>query len=195
MLNKLSANRSPRRAADEPILTDVEVTTETTGAARGRRSTAVRRGMVASILAGALAAGGLFGLAATSRGGSEDMSSEQLSIELAIPQAAIDSAEKGFADRSQDASRSAVRSSLTEAVAGEAGKSREALLDASLEDANKVMADGSAAEREAQMDADMVLVEKQAAKLKQEAEEAARRLEEARKAAEAAEAARAAEAA
>ena len=60
------------------------------------------------------------------------------------------------------------------------------MLDASVEEAGKSMAAGTASQREAEMAADMDLVEKQAAKLKKEAEEAARRLEEARKAAEAA---------
>lgn len=185
-MNKLSANKSPRRAADDLVVHDVEVTTETEGTARRRRTSTLGRGMVASILAGVLAAGGMLGWAATSRDGSEDLSSEQVSVELAIPQAAINSAEKGFADRSQDASRSAVRSNLTEAVAGENAKDRTAVLDASVEEAGKSMAAGTAAQREAEMTADMELVEQQAAKLKKEAEEAARRLEEARKAAEAA---------
>ena len=140
--------------------------------------------MVASVLAGLLAAGGILGYAATSRDGSEDLSSEQLSVDLAIPQAAIDSVEKGFADRSQDASRGAVRMNLTEAVAGEAAaKDREAVIDASVEEADKSITAGTASEREALMTADMELVQQQEVKLKKEAEEAARRLEEARKAA------------
>ncbi len=192
-MNKLSAIKSPRRAADDLVVPDVEVSTETIGAARRRRSSTVGRGMVAGILASALAAGGMLGWAATSRDGSQDLSSEKVSVELAIPQAAINSAEKGFADRSQDASRSEVRVNLTEAVAGESAKDRTAALEASVEEADKSMAAGSASEREAQMTADMDLVQKQEAKLKKEAEEAARRLEEARKAAAeaAAEAARA----
>ncbi len=185
-MNKLSAIKSPRRAADDLVVPDVEVTTETTGTARRRRTSTLGRGMVAGILAGVLAAGGMLGWAATSRDGSQDLSSEKVSVELAIPQAAINSAEKGFADRSQDASRSAVRTNLTEAVAGEAAKERTAALDASVEEANKSMSAGSASERDALMTADMELVEQQEAKLKKEAEEAARRLEEARLAAEAA---------
>ena len=189
VLNKLSATKSPRRADDSVVVSDVEVTTETTGSARRRRSSTLGRGMVAGVLAGVLAAGGLFSWAATSRDGAEDMSSEQISVEMAVPQAAINSAEKGFSDRSQAASRGAVRSNLSEAVAGEAAKDRDAILESSVEEATKAQAAGSATEREAQMAADMELVEKQAAKLKKEAEEAARRLEEARKAAEAAKAA------
>ena len=192
-MNKFSAIKSPRRAADDLVVPNVEVITETTGSARRRRTSTFGRGMVASVLAGVLAAGALLGYAATSRDGSEDLSSEQLSVELAIPQAAIDSVEKGFADRSQDASRGAVRTNLTEAVAGEAAaKDREAVLDASVEEADKSITTESASEREAQMTADMELVQLQEAKLKKEAEEAARRLEEARKAAAEAAAAEAA---
>ncbi|RMB58387.1 M23 family metallopeptidase [Tessaracoccus antarcticus] len=189
-MTKLSAIKSPRRAADSITVSDVEVTTETAGTARRRRSSSVGRGMVSSVLAGVLVAGGLFGWAATSRDGAEDLSSEQVSADVAVPQAAINSAEKSFSDREQAASRGAVRSNLTEAVAGEAAKDRDAVLETSVEEATKSIAAGSAAEREAQMAEDMQLVEKQAAKLKKEAEEAARRLEEARKAAAAAAAAK-----
>lgn len=187
VLNKLIAAKSPRRAAADTAIADVEVITETTGNARRGRTSAIGRGVVASVVAGLLAAGGMFGWAATSRAGVEDMSSEQVSVELAVPEAAMDSVESGFADRSEAASRAAVRTNLTEAVAGETAKDREAVLDASVEEATKSIAAGTASEREAQMTADMELVKKQAAKLKKEAEEAARRLEEARKAAEAAE--------
>ncbi len=188
-MNKLSAVKSPRRAADDLVISDVEVTTESTGVARRRRASTFSRGLVAGVLASVLAVGGVLGWAATSRDGSDEMSSEQLSIELAIPEAAVQSVEKGFEDRSRAASRAAIRSNLTEAVAGEAAKDREAALDASVEVAQKANAEGSASEREEQMAADMELVEAQEAKLKKEAEEAARRLEEARIAAAEAEAA------
>ncbi len=191
-MNKLSAMKSPRRAADDLVTTDVEVTTETAGAARRRHTSTISRGMVAGVLASVLAVGGVLGWAATSPGGTDEMSSEQLSIELAIPEAAAQSVQKGFEDRSQAASRGAVRTNLTEAVADQAAKDREAVLEASVEDSHKHEAEGSAAEREEQMAADMKLVDAQEAKLKKEAEEAARRLEEARKAAEAAAAAGAA---
>lgn len=185
-LNKLSAIKSPRRATDDIVVPDVEVTTESPGIARRSRTASLGRGMVASIIAGVLAAGATFGWAATSRADGDNLSSDQVSVEIAVPAAAIDSVEKGFADRSQDASRNAVRTNLTDAVAGETSKDREAVLEASVEEASKSMAAGSAAEREAQMAEDMALVEKQEAKLKKEAEEAARRLEEAKKAAAAA---------
>jgi len=191
-LNKFSAIKSPRRAADDLVTSEVEVTTEIAGAARRRRTSTFSRAMVAGVLASVLTVGGVLGWASTSLDGSDEMSSEQLSIELAIPEAALLSVEKGFEDRSQAASRGAVRSNLTEAVAGEAAKDREAALDASVEDSHKDEAEGSAAEREELMAADMELVKAQEAKLKKEAEEAARRLEEARKAAEAAAAAAAA---
>ena len=188
-MKKFSAIKSPRRAAEVLVVSEVEVTTETAGSARRRRTSAFNRGVVASVLASVLTVGGVLGWAATSLDGSDEMSSEQLSMELAIPEAAALSVEKGFEDRSQAASRSAVRSNLTEAVAGEAAKEREAVLDASVEEAHSHEAEGSAAEREELMAADMELAAAQEAKLKKEAEEAARRLEEARLAAEAAEAA------
>ncbi len=184
-MNKFSAIKSPRRAADDLVISKVEVTTEPAGAPRRRRTSTLSRGMVAGVLASVLAVSGVLGWAATSLDGSEEMSSEQLSIELAIPEAAVLSVEKGFEDRSQAASRGAVRSNLTEAVAGEVAKDRDAVLDASVEESHKHEAEGSAAEREALMAADMELVKAQEAKLKKEAEAAALRLEEARKAAEA----------
>ncbi len=190
-MNKLSAAKSPRRAAEHLAISDVEVTTESASVARRRRTSTVSRGLVAGVLASVLAVGGALAWTATSGDGSDEMSSKQLSIDLAIPEAAAQSVEKGFEDRSQAASRSAIRSTLTEAVAGEAAKDREAVLDASVEEAHKHEAEGSAAEREEQMAADMELVKAQEAKLKREAEEAARRLEEARLAAEAAAAAKA----
>ena len=191
-MNKFSAIKSPRRAAEDLVISEVEVTTEIAGAARRRRTSTFSRGVVAGVLASVLAVGGVLGWASTSLDGSDEMSSEQLSIELAIPEAALLSVEKGFEDRSQAASRGAVRSNLSEAVADEVAKDREAALDASVDDSHKQEAEGSAAEREELMAADMELVKAQEAKLKKEAEEAARRLEEARLAAAAAAAAEAA---
>lgn len=104
-------------------------------------------------------------------------------MEVAIPEAAAAAAAQGFADRTQDASRNAVRSGLGDAVAGEAAKAREEILESSVEGAQQVMTEEARKQRDAEMDADMELVAAQADKLKKEAEEAQRRLEEARKAA------------
>ncbi|MGO1383553.1 MAG: M23 family metallopeptidase [Arachnia sp.] len=191
-MNKFSAAKSPRRAADDLVVSAVEVTTETTGAARRRRASSFSRTLVSTVVAGTLAVGGIIAFASTSLDGDDELSSEQLSVELAIPEAALLSVEKAFEDRSQAASRNAVRSNLTEAIADEAAKDRDELLNDSVEESQTNEAEGTAAEREDLMAADMVLVTAQEEKLKKEAEEAARRLEEARKAAEAAAAAAAA---
>ncbi len=183
-----SSSNSPRRAVsidsfDQPT-SEVDVVIDSRGSARRGRSARIGRGAVAAVLAGVLSAGTLFGYAFSARGG-EDMSIDQVAVDMAVPDAAVQAVEQGFADRTQDASRNAVRSNLTEAVAGETARSRSEAMDASVDSAYATMTADSAAEREAKMDEDMKLVRAQADKLKKEAEEAARRLEEARKAAEA----------
>lgn len=166
------------------IENDVEVVLEEAPrTARRRRASRLGRGVVGATLAGVLAAGSLFGFAFSQRGASEDLSSENLSVEVAIPEAAAAAAAQGFADRTEDASRNAVRSGLGDVVAGEAAKAREEILEESVEGAQEVMTDEARKQRDAEMDADMELVAAQADKLKKEAEEAQRRLEAARKAA------------
>ncbi|MCC2592304.1 peptidoglycan DD-metalloendopeptidase family protein [Tessaracoccus sp. OS52] len=183
-----STPEDPRRAAVadpvEPGTIEPEVVLEPAAkTARGLHRAKLGRGAVGAVLAGILAAGSLFGYSFSQRGASEDLSSENVAVDAAIPAAAADAAAKGFADRTQDASRNAVRDGLTVAVAGEAAKQREAALDAVAEEANDTLTEAARTERDAQMDADLKLVQQQAAQLKKEAEEAARRLEEARKAA------------
>lgn len=190
-MSKQIAPRGPRRAAEaelsEPRIDDidVDVETHTPRSARRRRGLALGRGAVASIVAGVLASGVLFGYAFSQRdgAGADDLSSENVAVDIAVPAAAVDAAQQGFADRSEAASRNQVRAGLGEAVADEAAKDRDAALEATVDGAMEAVANETAAERDAKMDADLVLVEKQAAKLKKEAEEAQRRLEEARKAA------------
>lgn len=190
-MNTRKTTRNPRRAAAvDPVdttplnETDVEVVLEDAPkVARRRRTARFGRTVVGGTLAGVLAAGSLFGFAFSQRGASENLSSENLSVEVAIPEAAAAAAAQGFADRTQDASRNAVRSGITDAVADEAAKAREEILEDSAEGAKEVMTDEAQKKRDAAMDADMELVAAQADKLKKEAEEAQRRLEEARKAA------------
>lgn len=188
-----TTTRNPRRAAAvDPIEdtqelnsnSEVEVVLEDAPkVARRRRTARFGRTVVGATLAGVLAAGSLFGFAFSQRGASEDLSSENLSVKVAIPEAAAAAAAQGFADRTQDASRNAVRTGLTDAVAGEAAKAREEILEDSVAGAREVMTEEAQKKRDAAMDADMELVAAQADKLKKEAEEAQRRLEEARKAA------------
>ena len=168
----------------EPGTIEPEVVLEPAAkTARGRHRAKLGRGAVGAVLAGLLAAGSLFGYSFSQRGASEDLSSENVAVDAAIPAAAADAAAKGFADRTQDASRNAVRDGLTVAVAGEAAKQREAALDAVAEEANDILTEAARTERDARMNTDLQLVQQQAAQLKKEAEEATRRLEEARKSA------------
>ena len=152
-----------------------------------RRSTparfAVSRRVLALGVAGALSVSALFAFAFTSRG-NVDAAGE--SLDAAVPAAAASAAAAGFADRSQEVSRSAVRSNLSEAVADENAKQREAALGASVESATEAEWMTSSTERQRLMEEDLALVAAQSAKLKKEAEEAAKRLEEAKRAAAAA---------
>lgn len=178
-----TGNGTPRRAAavDSSVEEfEVEVVVDQPKASPRRRSIRFGRPVVAAALAGLLATGTLFGYAFSARGAAGEVGMD--SGNVAIPAAAVEAVAHGFADRSEAASRNAVRSSLAGAVADENAKEREAALDASVAGANEVMTADAMAERDAQMDADMVLVAEQADKLKKEAEEAQARLEAARKA-------------
>ncbi|SDY57780.1 M23 family metallopeptidase [Tessaracoccus flavus] len=184
-------NQSPnaRRAAVADEVVDIEASNSPQ---RGSRSLAASRRLVAATVAGALSATALFAFAFNSRSTDMDASSESLNAEIAVPAAAASAAELGFADRSQEVSRSAVRSNLTEAVADENAKERTAALGASAETAAAEEWKSSTAVRDQLMDEDMKLVAAQSEKLRKEAEEAARLLAEAKKAAEEAAAAKAA---
>ena len=180
-MNDDTSVRNARRAAE--LFDDVvEI-----DAHPARRSTparfAVSRRVLALGVAGALSVSALFAFAFTSRG-NVDAAGE--SLDAAVPAAAASAAAAGFADRSQEVSRSAVRSNLSEAVADENAKQREAALGASVESATEAEWMTSSTERQRLMEEDLALVAAQSAKLKKEAEEAAQRLEEAKRAAAAA---------
>ncbi|MBB1515432.1 M23 family metallopeptidase [Tessaracoccus sp. MC1679] len=180
-MNDATPVRNPRRAAEIDEIVEID-------AHPARRSTpalpfAVSRRIVALGVAGALSVSALFAFAFTARDGG-DTASE--SLDAAVPAAAASAAAMGFADRSQEVSRTAVRANLTEAVADEAAKERDETLDASVESAAQTEWMTNSTERQRLMDEDMTLVAAQSAKLKKEAEEAAKRLEEAKKAAAAA---------
>ena len=180
-MNDDTSVRNARRAAE--LFDDVvEI-----DAHPARRSTparfAVSRRVLALGVAGALSVSALFAFAFASRG-NVDAAGE--SLDAAVPAAAASAAAAGFADRSQEVSRSAVRSNLTEAVADENAKQREAALGASVESATEAEWMTSSTERQRLMEEDLALVAAQSAKLKKEAEEAAKRLEEAKRAAAAA---------
>ncbi|MHA6511168.1 M23 family metallopeptidase [Tessaracoccus sp. Z1128] len=180
-----------RRAAE--LIDDVvEIDAHPARRSTSPRSFAFSRRIVALGVAATLSVGALFAFAFTSRGGDVDAAGE--SMDAAVPAAAASAAAMGFADRSQEVSRSAVRSNLSEAVADENAKARAAQLGASVESATQAEWMTNSTERQRLMDEDMQLVAAQSAKLKKEAEEAARRLEEAKKAAAAAAAAGAAKA-
>lgn len=159
-----------------------------TSPSRARRSALAwgfSRKLVALSVAGAVTAATLFTFAFANRGDS-DAASNSTDAAAAVPAAAVSAVAEGFADRSEETSRGAVRSNLSEAVADELAKERAGNMGDSAEDAVKAYTEMSAGERTRLMDEDMKLVDAQSAKLKKEAEEAARKLEEAKKAAAAA---------
>lgn len=178
--------RSARRAAapsDEVL--EVQVASSRP-ARRASKALGFSRRLVAMTVAGAVTTTAVFAFAYTARGSDTAGASEVANATAAIPAAARLAAAESFEDRTQEVSRSATRSSISEAVADQSAKERQAALDASAESATKAQAETSAEERDRLMDEDMKLVAAQSEKLKKEAEEAARRLEEARSAVEAA---------
>lgn len=179
-----TAQRNARRAAEVTIDDVAEIEVTPTRARRGSRVKGFSKRIVALSVTGAVSASALFAFAFAARGADLDASGE--SSDAAVPAAAVSAAEQGFADRTEEVSRSAVRSNLTEAVANEAAKERQAALDAAADSAAKAETELSASERDKLMEEDLKLVAAQSAKLKKEAEEATRHLEEARKAAAAA---------
>ncbi len=181
-MNVPNAPQHPRRAArgvtvdlGEPL-----PITQSTSTTRRGSTGRFRKGLVAASLSLVLAGVSIVGLnhlnGAQGAAGAQDASA-------AIPAAAADAAAKGFADRTQDASRNAVRANLTDAVADQTAKDREAAIDAAVDHTHEAMTAEQAAERDRLMEADMQLVAQQADKLKQEAEQAAARMEQARQAA------------
>ncbi|GAA4897704.1 hypothetical protein GCM10025789_14590 [Tessaracoccus lubricantis] len=176
-------SRNARRAADpahDEIL-EVEVVTPTTSPARrASRALGFSRRMIAMGVAGTVGASALFAFAFTARG--NDVT-DTIDASAAIPAAAMSAAAESFEDRSDDVSRNAVRSGLSDVVADKAAQERQQQLGAANESAVQAQADQSMAERDKLMDADMALVAAQAEKLKEEADEAAKLLEKARAAA------------
>ena len=181
-----NAPRNARRAAD-PIgeILEVEVASANP-ARRASRTLGFSRRLVAMTVAGAVSATAVFAFAFTARGSDVTELSESLDATVAIPAAAMSAAAESFEDRTEEVSRGAMRSRLSEVVGEKSAQERQATLGASAESATKAQAELSAAERDRLMDEDMKLVAAQSEKLKKEAEEAARKLEEARKLAEAA---------
>lgn len=175
--------RNARRAADPASeILEVEVVSATP-ARRASRALGFSRRIVAMTIAGAVSASAVFAFAFTARGSDITELSEAVDASIAIPEAAMSAAAESFGDRTEEVSRSAVRSGLSEVVADKSAKERSEQLGASADSATQAQAELSAEERDRLMDEDMKLVAAQSEKLKKEAEEAARRLEEARKAA------------
>lgn len=184
-LKQHSQATSARRAAQADVAVssheiDIDVV-PSTGRARRSRGTRFGRGAVASALAGAMAASVMFGIALTQRDTANDLSSDSVNNDLALPSAAMDAAQVGFADRSGIASRSEVRSQLSEAIANDEDAERDEAVTEQVVDTQYMEAQGSAEEREAAMAADMLLVEQQEEKLQKEAEEARLKLQEAQR--------------
>ncbi len=170
----------PRRGIANVDLANAEIEDISSTPTRGRRARKAGKGAVAGVLAGVLAAAGLFAYSFTARS-SLDPSSEAYNAEAAVPMAAQEAAKLGFADRSADVSRNALREGIADAsVAGKA-EARSQALGAAASDARQSETELTAEERERLMASDLKLVEQQAAQLKKEADEAARRLEEAKK--------------
>lgn len=170
---------------DDPIDSIEDITSSPSRAKRGRNRAQFGKGAVAATLAGVLAAGTLFAYAFAARD-TVDPAMESRDAAAAVPAAAVEAAKQGFANRSEDVSRSVVRDGLSAAAADQAARDRAAAIDQAADDALKAETADSADERVRLMDQDLELVTAQAAKLKEEAEEAARLMEEAEQIASAA---------
>lgn len=182
-----ATDSTPRRgiAIDESVDPIEVITTAPASSRPARARRKLGKGAVAAVLASTLAAGALFTIALTSRT-SETPALESVNADAAVPVAAQEATQMGFANRAADVSRNMVRDGVTDAVAEETAKERAADIDDSANAALETQSTETAEERIKLMDEDLKKVEAQAAQLKKEAEEAARKLEEARKAAEAA---------
>lgn len=176
-----------RRAMDDssPDSLDIEIHVDSAaGKARRGHNRRYGRGAVAAVLAGAVAAATMFGFALTARDTGDDLEAAYVSEDLAIPAAALNSAEQGFADRSEAVSRNAVRSGLAGVAADDTAREREDVISETVSQAYQGMADLTADERETLLVADLELVKAQETKLQEEAAEAKRLLEEAQRFAE-----------
>lgn len=170
-----TSERSARRAAVDPG--DVaEVATPTAHPARrGATAARVSRKVVSLTVAGVLGVSAVFTFAFAARGA--DLTANSEASSLAVPAAAASAAQEAFGDRSDEVTRSAVRSQLSDAAADDAAKQRETTLAESSSAAAETQANTTAAQRAAQMDADLKLVAQQSEKLKKEAAAAEKRLE------------------
>lgn len=175
----------PRRDTAADVSVDPIEDIATPAAAKPRAKRKFGKSAIAASLASVMAVGALFAYAFTSRD-TQQPSLDSVNAEAAVPAAAQEAAKLGFADRSADVSRNALREGISGIKADENARERSTALESAASDALASESKETAAERERLMDEDLKLVAAQAAKLKKEAEEAARRLEEARKAAEAA---------
>lgn len=175
---------SPHRGTKPAVEVIETIDSPTTARRAPRPRFPLRKATVAVTLASTIAAATLFGYAFNARTSHASQFSGEGSA-AAVPAAAAQAAQEGFADRSESVSRNAVREGLNEAVAEQSLKSRDQDLNEAANEATQAVAEETSAERIALMDADLKLVEAQSAKLKKEAEEAAARLAEARKLAEA----------
>lgn len=167
---------SPRRgiAIDDGVDPIEEITPSPSKAKRSRGR--FSKGVAAAALASTLAVGTLFAYAFTAR---EEHSPAMESVDAgaAVPEAAQEAAAEGFADRSDDISRDALRQGLSEVAAGSNARERATVMDEAADEALSSEAGHTAEERLQLMEADLELVEQQASKLKEEAEEAERRFE------------------
>lgn len=166
---------TPRRGIVDEDLTETieDITSTSTHAKHGRRARKFGKGALAGIVAGTLAVGTLFAFALHSRGGN-DAALESVDANAAVPAAAVEAARMGFADRSEDVSRNALREGISDVKTNENARERTELIDQAADEALASESQETAKERERLMAEDLKLVDKQAAKLKQEAQEAAK---------------------
>jgi peptidase M23 len=144
-----------------------------------RRRRRLGRVSIASGLAGLLAVGGLFSWAWYSRTSGNEVASDQVATDAAVPEAAAEAVEQGFGN-SGASSRSGIRGNLDSAVADENAKDHDSSLQSSRDSALENNANETAAERESMMEADLKLVAAQAEKIEAEKKAAEERLSAAR---------------
>lgn len=170
-MNDIAPRNARRAAVDIDDVAEVEVTLAP--ARRGARVLSISRRMVSLAVAGTLSVSALFAFAFVARGAEPDSGNTA----AAVPAAAASAAQEAFGDRSEEVSRSAVRSELSDAVADDTAKERESALAESNATVTETETESTAAERESQMTADLKLVAKQSKKLKEEAKAAQKLLE------------------
>ncbi len=185
-LNHTEMASAPKRAMVEVDCSglsdeesDLNKVVEASTAPPTRRRRRLGRVSIASGLAGLLAVGTLFSWAWYSRTSGNEIVSDQVASDAAVPDAAAQAVEQGFG-HSGDSSRSGARGNLDSAVADENAKEHDASLKSSRDSALETSANETAAEREQLMEADLKLVAAQAEKLEAEKKQAEERLSSAR---------------